>query len=692
MMKNIKKYIIPVTCILSVFIILANSILFNFFIKIFPIILFITPIFYIQKIFNYFRPKKKKVSLHSESIFQKRLKRFKSIKRGYYSLYILFVFYIISLIGPLWMNDKPLMIAFKNGRYDIGEKYEDINKNGRFDKGIDSYFDEKKYYFPAVKEFLGLNSDYPAKDFNQKIDGSLMVDYRSLNETLSMEDSDNYIIMPLYDFSPNRLYENLDDKYIDANNNGYYDYGCGTLLELKLESKNRDNIKQLSNIIVLDDKRTSNNFTYFNESENNLNDGCDLPSNNLHLYKLSKRVESIPVLNDSQNSVDQDGNGIPDSTYIESFALFYNTEKDISGFGFDIVGAKIHSIKGVDSKKNNFEILSCTESKLPKIFECGTDDISIKDTDKYKQEDKEDYCFVGDCTCNTIIIDGFKLKQNVKNLCSSNNINKSSSIIGYSYKEFLIPSKKELLTYDSNKNNKWDEDSPPSTPGGNHIFGIDTSGRDVFSRLIDGYKISITFAIIVSTLGYIIGIIVGALLGYYGGRWDLFGVRVIEIFSSVAFLFVLMILAGFLKPSLLILAILSVILKGWIGITMYIRGEFFREKPKDYVSAAVSMGQSNWKIMFKHILPNSLTPIITFAPFSIIADIGTLVSLDFLGYGLDPKISSWGQLLRQGSENLQEYHLLIFPVIALTLTIFMITFISEAIREAFDPRVYSRLK
>lgn len=692
MMKNIKKYIIPVTCILSVFIILANSILFNFFIKIFPIILFITPIFYIQKIFNYFRPKKKKVSLHSESIFQKRLKRFKSIKRGYYSLYILFVFYIISLIGPLWMNDKPLMIAFKNGRYDIGEKYEDINKNGRFDKGIDSYFDEKKYYFPAVKEFLGLNSDYPAKDFNQKIDGSLMVDYRSLNETLSMEDSDNYIIMPLYDFSPNRLYENLDDKYIDANNNGYYDYGCGTLLELKLESKNRDNIKQLSNIIVLDDKRTSNNFTYFNESENNLNDGCDLPSNNLHLYKLSKRVESIPVLNDSQNSVDQDGNGIPDSTYIESFALFYNTEKDISGFGFDIVGAKIHSIKGVDSKKNNFEILSCTESKLPKIFECGTDDISIKDTDKYKQEDKEDYCFVGDCTCNTIIIDGFKLKQNVKNLCSSNNINKSSSIIGYSYKEFLIPSKKELLTYDSNKNNKWDEDSPPSTPGGNHIFGIDTSGRDVFTRLIDGYKISITFAIIVSTLGYIIGIIVGALLGYYGGRWDLFGVRLIEIFSSVPFLFVLMILAGFMKPSLLILAILSVILKGWIGITMYIRGEFFREKPKDYVSAAVSMGQSNWKIMFKHILPNSLTPIITFAPFSIIADIGTLVSLDFLGYGLDPKISSWGQLLRQGSENLQEYHLLIFPVIALTLTIFMITFISEAIREAFDPRVYSRLK
>ncbi len=104
------------------------------------------------------------------------------------------------------------------------------------------------------------------------------------------------------------------------------------------------------------------------------------------------------------------------------------------------------------------------------------------------------------------------------------------------------------------------------------------------------------------------------------------------------------------------------------------------------------MGQSNTKIMFKHILPNSLTPIITFAPFSIIGDIFTLVSLDFLGYGLRPPASSWGALLKQGSENLLEWHLLVFPVLVLTITIFMITFISEAIREAFDPRVYSRLR
>ena len=113
---------------------------------------------------------------------------------------------------------------------------------------------------------------------------------------------------------------------------------------------------------------------------------------------------------------------------------------------------------------------------------------------------------------------------------------------------------------------------------------------------------------------------------------------------------------------------------------------------KEYVDAAKCMAFSNTRIMFKHILPNSLTPIITFAPFSIIGDIFTLVSLDFLGYGLKPPTSSWGALLQQGSENLLEWHLLVAPIIVLTITIFMITFISEAIREAFDPRVYSRLR
>jgi microcin C transport system permease protein len=248
---------------------------------------------------------------------------------------------------------------------------------------------------------------------------------------------------------------------------------------------------------------------------------------------------------------------------------------------------------------------------------------------------------------------------------------------------------------DENRDGIWNENHPPTLPAGfkgRHLLGTDNTGRDVFVRIVDGYKISITFAIIVTTLSYIIGIMAGSMLGYYAGKIDLFGVRLMEIFSAIPFLFILMILASFMQPNVIMLASLSVILKGWIGITYYVRGEFFREKAKDYVSAAVSMGTSPFNIMFKHILPNSLTPIITSAPFAIIGDIFTLVSLDFLGYGLKPPTSSWGNLLQQAAENLDNWHMLIFPVIVLTSTIFMITFISEAIREAFDPKIYSRLR
>ena len=165
-----------------------------------------------------------------------------------------------------------------------------------------------------------------------------------------------------------------------------------------------------------------------------------------------------------------------------------------------------------------------------------------------------------------------------------------------------------------------------------------------------------------------------------------------EVFSALPFLFIMMILSGFMQPNLFILAGILVFLSGWIGIAYFIRGEFYREKAKDYVSAAVSMGASNKQVMFKHILPNALTPVITYAPFAIIGYIGTLNMLDLLGYGLQPPAASWGEILKQALENLDNWHMLIFPIIAMTITLFMITFIGEAIREAFDPKVYSRLR
>jgi len=260
---------------------------------------------------------------------------------------------------------------------------------------------------------------------------------------------------------------------------------------------------------------------------------------------------------------------------------------------------------------------------------------------------------------------------------------------------------------DLNGNKKWDSSEPftdenddgilnlyrPATfPDSIHIMGTDNQGRDVLTRLIYGFRISITFALIVTVLSYTIGILMGGILGFYGGKVDIIGMRFIEIYASMPFLFILMILGNFLKPNIYILAFMYIILSGWVGICWYIRGEFYREKAKDYVSAAISMGQSNIKVMFKHILPNALTPVITFAPFAIIGYISGLVSLDYLGFGLQPPTPSWGELFSQGAANLQYWHLVVFPLIAMGATLFLITFIGEGIREAFDPKVHSRLR
>ena len=225
-----------------------------------------------------------------------------------------------------------------------------------------------------------------------------------------------------------------------------------------------------------------------------------------------------------------------------------------------------------------------------------------------------------------------------------------------------------------------------------NILGTDNQGRDVFARLVYAFKISLLFAIIVWSLSYTIGIIVGSTIGYIGGKLDLFGYRIIEIYSSMPFLFLLMILASFIKPSIFILATMYVLITGWIGISWYVRGEFLREKSKDYVSAAVSMGQSHTKIIFKHILPNALTPIVTFAPFGIMGYISGLVSLDYLGFGLQPPTPSWGEMVSQGVANLQYWHLVLFPLLIIGITLFLITLIGEAVRSAFDPKVHSRLR
>lgn len=234
--------------------------------------------------------------------------------------------------------------------------------------------------------------------------------------------------------------------------------------------------------------------------------------------------------------------------------------------------------------------------------------------------------------------------------------------------------------------------NPPTAPDKLHILGTDAQGRDILARVAYGFQISISFAIMVTLLSYILGIFIGGILGYYGGRIDIFGLRLIEVFSLIPFLFMMIILVKFLEPSFLMLVVMLVVFGGWIGITYYVRGEFLREKNRDYVSAALAMGQTDFKIMFSHILPNAFTAVITFAPFSVIGNISALVSLDFLGFGLPVPTPSWGELIQQGSQNIEKPWLIVTPLVIIFLTLTTVTFIGEGVRQAFDPRDYQRLR
>jgi microcin C transport system permease protein len=245
--------------------------------------------------------------------------------------------------------------------------------------------------------------------------------------------------------------------------------------------------------------------------------------------------------------------------------------------------------------------------------------------------------------------------------------------------------------------------SPPHRPSKEHIFGTDDRARDVFARLAYGFNVSLTFALLVLAFSYVVGVAVGATLGYFGGKIDILGQRALEIWSSLPFLYTIIIVSSIIipiyipgrnliaQPSFwLLIAILAVF--DWIGITYYIRGEFYREKAKDYVGAAIAMGVSEPAIMFKHILPNALTPVVSFAPFAIVANIEALVALDFLGFGLPAPTPSWGELISQGTNYLTDWWLIFFPLAAVFVTLLLIVFIGEAVRNAFDPKEYSRLR
>jgi microcin C transport system permease protein len=230
-------------------------------------------------------------------------------------------------------------------------------------------------------------------------------------------------------------------------------------------------------------------------------------------------------------------------------------------------------------------------------------------------------------------------------------------------------------------------ESFPSKPTSINLFGTDDRGRDVFTRLLYGYKYSILYAILVWFISFSIGTTLGGTMGYFGGKIDFLGQRCVEVLSTVPQFFLLIILISIFKPSLLMLITISSMF-GWISISYYIRGEFLKNRNKDYVEAARSVGASDFSIIFKHILPNSMSPIITYTPFVIAGHIVGLASLDYLGFGLEVPTPSWGELLAQAQKYFTiAWWLAVYPSACLFGVLTMLSLVGEAVRDAMDPNM-----
>jgi microcin C transport system permease protein len=242
-----------------------------------------------------------------------------------------------------------------------------------------------------------------------------------------------------------------------------------------------------------------------------------------------------------------------------------------------------------------------------------------------------------------------------------------------------------LNPYGANTLNYFAKDPNPSGPSSQNLLGTDERGRDLLAQLIYGFRLSVLFALALTAIGVLIGVVTGAIQGFFGGKTDLAFQRFIEIWSSMPELYLLIIFSAVFAPSVALLVVL-LSLFGWMGLSDYVRAEFFRNRQMDYVKAARALGVGNGRIMWRHILPNSMTPVVTFLPFRMSAAILALTSLDFLGLGVPPGTPSLGELLSQGKQNIDAWWISLSTFMVLTITLLLLTFMGDALRDALDPR------
>lgn len=225
----------------------------------------------------------------------------------------------------------------------------------------------------------------------------------------------------------------------------------------------------------------------------------------------------------------------------------------------------------------------------------------------------------------------------------------------------------------------------PAEPSAQHLLGTDDKGRDLLVRLLYGFRISMVFALSVWVLSFLFGVSFGALQGYLGGWVDFVGQRFTEIWSAIPVFFLILVFITLFTPNLVLLIALSSLF-GWTTIAQYQRAEFLSLRNREFVEAARAMGAGPLRIMMRHILPNALTPLVTFTPFTIAGGITAIAALDYLGFGVPPPTPSWGELLRQSMTHFSTaWWISTYTVGSMFLVLSLLVHINEGVREAFDP-------
>ncbi|MBL9151117.1 MAG: ABC transporter permease subunit [Verrucomicrobiales bacterium] len=235
---------------------------------------------------------------------------------------------------------------------------------------------------------------------------------------------------------------------------------------------------------------------------------------------------------------------------------------------------------------------------------------------------------------------------------------------------------------------------PPVRPSweDRHFLGTDTGGNDILAQLFGGWQILLQANVIYLIVTYAIGVSLGCAMGYFGGKFDIVVQRFIEILSNLPFLYVVIIIASVIERPPMPVLVGVLCLFSWIGMTYYLRTATYREKARDYVAAARLMGAGTGRVIFKHILPNTIAIVVTLLPFSVTAVIGSLTALDYLGFGLPLEYPSWGRLLSEGADNLSAPWIVSGAFAGTVIVLVLVTFVGEAVREAFDPKKFTTYK